>query len=109
MLRIVWAPQAVDILRDQLSFSSSVSGIPLSLLHKNPLGSSISRLLELSDFSGMWLRGLPLHPSYANVSREVLSLETSCVSGPLNESNSVTLRVGDPLKAQMEDERTIPS
>lgn len=92
-----------------MSFSSTVSGIPLSLLHKNPLGSSISRLLELSDFSGMWLRGLHLHPSYANVSREVLSLETSCVSGPLNERNSVTLRVGDPLRAQMEDKRTIPS
>lgn len=57
----------------------------------------------------MWLRGLPLYPSYANVSREVLSLETACVSGPLNERNSVALRVGDPLRAQMEDERMIPS
>lgn len=59
MLRIVWTPQAVDILRDQVSFSSRVSGIPLSVLHKNPLGRAISRLLELSDFSGMWLHGLP--------------------------------------------------
>lgn len=92
-----------------MSFSSRVSGIPLSLLHKNPLGSSISRLLERSDFSGMWLCGLPLHPSYTNVSREVLLLKTSCVSGPLNERNSVTVRVGDPFRAQMEDERTIPS
>lgn len=74
MLRIVWTPQAVDILRDQVSFSSRVSGIPLSVLHKNPLGRAISRLLELSDFSGMWLHGLPLHTSYANVSREVPSL-----------------------------------
>lgn len=57
----------------------------------------------------MWLHGLPLHTSYANVYGEVLSLETSCISGPLNERNSVTLRVSDPFRARMEDERMIPS
>lgn len=85
LLRIVWAPQAIDIHRNQWPPRSRVPGIPLSILQENLLHSFSPFLLQLSDFQSCGLTVCCHTPVMLNVGREVLSLKTSWDSGPLKE------------------------
>lgn len=85
LLRIVWAPQAVDILRGRLPFRSRVLGIPVSILHQNPLGSFIPCLLESVQIFRHVASRSASTPRLCLCQWGSALIKTSCISGPLNE------------------------